>query len=56
MKKILLLLALFISTTLLAQNKLLTMEDAMVKNRSTLAAENLKTIAVCYIAPMIMCT
>ncbi|MGG9960319.1 DPP IV N-terminal domain-containing protein [Ferruginibacter sp. SUN106] len=44
MKKIFFFLTFFISTTLLAQNKLLTMEDAMVKNRSTLAVENLKQL------------
>ncbi len=31
-----------------AQNKLLTMEDAMVKNRSSLAAENLKQLQFVY--------
>ena len=48
MKKIFFLIVLFISTTLVAQNKLLTMEDAMVKNRSTLATENLKQLQFVY--------
>ncbi|MGF2413240.1 S9 family peptidase [Ferruginibacter sp.] len=48
MKNIFFFLGLFLSTTLLAQNKLLTMEDAMVKNRTTLAAENLKQLQFVY--------
>ncbi len=31
-----------------AQNKLLTMDDAMVKNRTTLAPENLKQLQFVY--------
>jgi len=48
MKKILFFLALSASALLSAQNKLLTMEDAMVKNRSTLAAENLRQLQFIY--------
>jgi dipeptidyl-peptidase-4 len=48
MKKILFLVTLFISTISIAQNKLLTMEDAMVKNRTMLAAENLKQLQFVY--------
>jgi dipeptidyl-peptidase 4 len=39
---------LLINITATAQNKFLTMEDAMVKNRSTLAAENLKQLQFVY--------
>ena len=48
MKKIIFFLSLFIGTVSLAQNKLLTMEEAMVKNRTTLAAENLKQLQFIY--------
>lgn len=44
MKKIIFLLAILISVSTFAQNKMLTMEDAMVKNRTTLAAENLRQL------------
>jgi len=42
MKKLFFLISLVVSLSTIAQNKLLTMEDAMVKNRTTLAPENLK--------------
>jgi dipeptidyl-peptidase-4 len=48
MKKIVFLFALATSAAVSAQNKLLTMEDAMVKNRTTLAAENLKQVQFVY--------
>ncbi|MGC4100072.1 S9 family peptidase [Ferruginibacter sp.] len=48
MKKTILSLALLASITVSAQNKLLTMEDAMVNNRTTLAAENLKQLQFVY--------
>jgi len=44
MKKIIFLLVVFIQVSVFAQNKMLTMEDAMVKNRTTLAPENLKQL------------
>lgn len=44
MKKIIFLLAILISVSTFAQNKMLTMEDAMVKNRTALAAENLRQL------------
>ena len=44
MKNIAVLLFAIIGFSVSAQNKLLTMEDAMVKNRSTLAVENLKQL------------
>ncbi len=48
MKKILFFFTTFIGFSSFAQNKLLTMEDAMVKNRTTLAAENLKQLQFVY--------
>jgi len=48
MKKIAFLLLCFIQLSVLAQNKMLTMEDAMVKNRTTLAPENLKQLQFIY--------
>ena len=48
MKKYIFLLSFFISIASLAQNKLLTMEDAMVKNRTSLAAANLKQLQFVY--------
>ena len=48
MKKIFFVIALFVGTASLAQQKLLTMEDAMVNNRTTLAAENLKQLQFVY--------
>ena len=48
MKKIIFILLATVSLQLSAQNKLLTLEDAMVKNRTTLAAENLKQLQFVY--------
>jgi dipeptidyl-peptidase-4 len=48
MKKYLLLLFILSGYSLLAQNKLLTMEDAVVKNRTTLAPENLRQLQFIY--------
>jgi dipeptidyl-peptidase-4 len=48
MKKIVLFLSFLFSLSVIAQNKLLTMEDAMVKNRTTLAPENLKQLQFVY--------
>jgi dipeptidyl-peptidase 4 len=48
MPKILFTCLLFITFSATAQNKLLTMEDAMVKNRTTLAAENLRQLQFIY--------
>jgi dipeptidyl-peptidase-4 len=48
MKKVSLFLFLAISVSAIAQNKMLTMEDAMVNNRSTLAPENLKQLQFVY--------
>lgn len=48
MKKIIFFLSLVISLPGIAQNKMLTMEDAMVKNRTTLAPENLKQLQFLY--------
>ena len=48
MKKIILFLFIAISISALSQNKLLTMEDAMVNNRTTLAPENLKQLQFVY--------
>lgn len=48
MKKIAFLLICFAQLAVFAQNKMLTMEDAMVKNRSTLAAENLRQLQFVY--------
>ncbi len=48
MKKILFLFVLITSAALSAQTKLLTMEDALVKNRTSLAAENLKQVQFVY--------
>lgn len=48
MKKLLVFLLLFTSVVLSAQNKLLTMQDAMFNNRTTLAPENLKQLQFVY--------
>ena len=48
MKKIVFFLSFLFSLPAIAQNKLLTMEDAMVKNRTTLAPENLKQLQFVY--------
>ena len=48
MKKIFFVVTFLISLTALAQKKLLTLEDAMVKNRTTLAVENLKQLQFLY--------
>lgn len=48
MKKIVFSLIIFIPLSIFAQNKMLTMEDAMVKNRTTLAPENLKQLQFIY--------
>lgn len=48
MKKIVFFLFIFTQLSVFAQNKMLTMEDAMVKNRTTLAAENLKQLQFIY--------
>jgi dipeptidyl-peptidase-4 len=48
MKKIFFVIALIIAVSSPAQQKLLTMEDAMVNNRTTLAAENLKQLQFVY--------
>jgi dipeptidyl-peptidase-4 len=48
MPKILFSCLLFITFSVTAQNKLLTMEDAMVRNRTTLAAENLRQLQFIY--------
>ncbi len=48
MKKLFSLLLILISINAVAQNKWLSMEDAMVKNRSTLAPENLKQLQFAY--------
>lgn len=48
MKKLLLLVAITAAISAVAQNKLLTMEDAMVKNRTTLAPENLRQLQFVY--------
>src|SRR5437773_3505543 len=48
MKKFLLLLFILSGYSILAQNKLLTMEDAVVKNRTTLAPETLKQLQLIY--------
>lgn len=48
MKNLLFGLLFLLSANLFAQNKLLTMEDAMVKNRSTLAPENLRQLQFVY--------
>lgn len=48
MKKIAFLLTFFVQLSVFAQNKMLTMEDAMVKNRTTLAAENLRQLQFVY--------
>lgn len=44
MKKIVVLILIAINFQVIAQKKLLSMEDAMVKNRSSLAVENLKQL------------
>ena len=48
MKKLLSVVFLVFSISAIAQNKLLTMEDAMVKNRTTLAPDNLKQLQFVY--------
>ncbi len=48
MKKLFSLAFLIFSLSVIAQNKLLTIEDAMVKNRTTLAPENLKQLQFVY--------
>ena len=48
MKKIIFFFSFAISLTAIAQNKMLTMEEAMVKNRTTLAPENLKQLQFIY--------
>ena len=48
MKRNIFFLILIFSLPGIAQNKLLTMEDAMVKNRTTLAPENLKQLQFVY--------
>jgi dipeptidyl-peptidase-4 len=48
MRKIVFLLVIFTQSSVFAQNKMLTMEDAMVKNRTTLAPENLKQLQFIY--------
>ncbi|MFM6925607.1 MAG: DPP IV N-terminal domain-containing protein, partial [Ferruginibacter sp.] len=48
MKKIVSLLIFLLPLSVFAQNKMLTMEDAMVKNRTTLAPENLKQLQFIY--------
>ena len=48
MKKIIFFFLFVISCSAIAQNKVLTMEDAMVKNRTTLAPENLKQLQFIY--------
>lgn len=48
MKKIIFLLVILIPVSVFAQNKMLSMEDAMVKNRTTLAPENLKQLQFMY--------
>jgi dipeptidyl-peptidase-4 len=48
MKKLIFFFALVINISVFAQKKLLTMEDAMVKNRTTLAPENLKQLQFIY--------
>ncbi len=48
MKRIVILLLVFAQLSAFAQNKWLSMEDAMVKNRSTLAPENLKQLQFVY--------
>lgn len=48
MKKIIVLILIAINFQVIAQKKLLSMEDAMVKNRSSLAVENLKQLQFLY--------
>jgi dipeptidyl-peptidase-4 len=48
MKKIFCSLSFFISIAVFAQNKMLSMEDAMLKARTTLAPENLKQLQFVY--------
>lgn len=48
MKKIVFFFAVLINFSALAQSRLLTMEDALVKNRTTLAPENLKQLQFVY--------
>jgi dipeptidyl-peptidase 4 len=48
MKRYLFLPFFILSLSLLAQNKLLTMEDAMVRNRTTLAPQNLRQLQFVY--------
>lgn len=48
MKKIVVLFVFFTGMAAYGQNKLLSMEDALIKNRTTLAAENLKQLQFIY--------
>ncbi|MBX2934837.1 MAG: DPP IV N-terminal domain-containing protein [Ferruginibacter sp.] len=48
MKKIIFFFAVLINLSAFAQSKLLTMDDALVKNRTTLAPENLKQLQFVY--------
>lgn len=48
MKRYFFLPFLFLTLSVLAQNKLLTIEDALVKNRTTLAPENLRQLQFVY--------
>ena len=48
MKKMIFFFIVVISLSSTAQNNMLTMEDAMVNNRTTLAPENLKQIQFVY--------
>ncbi|HSN61415.1 MAG TPA: hypothetical protein VLR49_10800, partial [Ferruginibacter sp.] len=48
MKKLFFFFSILIYISVPAQNKLLTLEDAMVKNRTTLAPENLKQLQFIY--------
>ena len=48
MKKLIFFLVLSISLSAFSQSKMLSMEDAMVKNRTSLAAENLKQLQFVY--------
>ena len=48
MKKVLFFLSLLISISAISQNKLLTLEDALLKNRTSLAPANLKQLQFIY--------
>ena len=48
MKKIIFLFAILIPVSVFAQNKMLSMEDALVKNRTSLAPENLRQLQFIY--------